>query len=210
MTNDFSDSATLVETLQRYQRPIAIAAVVLAASAGGLWMAKRSGEIKEQRAAEGFAQAEAAYSSGGKAAAQVELQKLITRYAGTSAGAQAALLSAQWHYEAGHADSGLAVVGEAVSKAPDAMRAGLLALQATGKAMSNDHAGAAADFEAAAEASRLPTDRDAYRMDAARAYLSAGDTAAAERIYTELSLREDSNSAGEARLRLGEIKAKAS
>lgn len=209
MTNDFSDSASLAETLQRYQRPIAIAAVVLAASAGGLWMAKRSGEIKEQRAAEGFALAEAAFSSGGKTAAQVELQKLITRYAGTSAGAQAALLSAQWHYEAGHADSGLAVVGEAVSKAPDAMRAGLLALQATGKAMSNDHAGAAADFEAAAEASRLPTDRDAYRMDAARAYLSAGDTAAAERIYTELSLREDSNSAGEARLRLGEIKAKA-
>jgi hypothetical protein len=46
-------------------------------------------------------------------------------------------------------------------------------------------------------------------MEAARSYLAAGDTAAAERIYTEISAREDSEFAGEARVRLGEIKAKA-
>lgn len=208
MTDDFSDSSSVVETLQRYQRPIVIGAVVLAAAAGGLWMAKRSSEIKEQRAQEAFALAEAAYSSGGIPAAQGELQKVLTRYAGTAAGTQAALLSAQWYYEAGQADSGLAVVSAAVSKAAAPMRAGLLGLQATGKALKGDHSGAAKDFEAAAAASQLPTDRDGYRMDAARSYLTAGDTGAAERIYTEISSREDSDFAGEARLRLGELKAK--
>jgi hypothetical protein len=209
MTTDFSDSPSAAETFQRYQRPIVIGAVLLAAAGGGLWMAKRSGEIKEQRAQEAFAVAEAAYSSGGIPAAQAELQKVLTRYAGTSAGSQAALLSTQWYYEAGQADSGLAVVSAAVAKAPAAMRAGMLGLQATGKALKGDHSGAAKDFEAAAAASQLPTDRDAYRMDAARSYMTAGDAAAAERIYTEISLREDSDFAGEARLRLGEIKAKA-
>lgn len=210
MTNDFSDdSASLAVTLQRYQRPIAIGVVVLAAAGGGLWMAKRSGEIKEQRAAEAFAVAEAAYSSGGIPAAQGELQKVVSRYAGTAAGAQAALLSSQWYFEAGQADSGLAVVSAAVSEAPAPMRPGLLGLQATGKALKGDHAGAAKDFEAAAAASQLPMDKDGYQMDAARSYVSAGDTASAERIYTEISLREDSEYAGEAKLRLGEIEAKA-
>lgn len=209
MTNDLSDSTSVAETLQRYQRPIAIGAVVLAAAGGGLWMAKRSGEIKEQRALEAFAAAEAAYSSGGATSAQAELQKVVTRYASTGAGGQAALLSAQWYYEAGHADSGLAVLSGAVSKAPVAMRAGLLAMQATGKAAKGEFAAAAKDFEAAAAATQIRSDKDSYMMDAARAYVAAGDTAAAERIYTEISAREDSNYAGEARLRLGEIKAKA-
>lgn len=209
MTTDFSDSTSLAETFERYQRPIVIGAVVLAAAGGGLWMAKRSGEIKEQRAQEAFVQAEAAYSSGGIAAAQGELRKVLTRYAGTSAGSQAALLSAQWYYEAGQADSGLAVISAAASKAPSAMRAGMLGLQATGKALKGDHSGAAKDFEAAASASELSSERDAYRMDAARSYLNGGDAAAAERIYTDIAAREDSDFAGEARLRLGEIKAKA-
>lgn len=209
MTNDLVESPSLAETLERYQRPIVIAAVVLAAAGGGLWMAKRSGEIKEQRAFEALTAAEAAYSTGGTAAAQVELQKVGTRYAGTAAGVQAALLSAQWYFEAGHADSGLAVLEGAVSKAPSATRAGLLALQGTGLGMKGDHAAAAKAFESAAAATSLTAERDSYRMDAARSHAAAGNAAAAEAIYTEISGREDSNYAGEARLRLGELKAKA-
>jgi len=207
--NDFAESPSLTETLERYQRPILIGAVLVAASVGGLWMAKRSGEIKEQRAFEALSAAEAAYSTGGTAAAQVELQKVGTRYAGTGAGVQAVLLSAQWYYEAGQADSGLAVLAGAVSKAPAANRAGLLALQGTGHSMKGDHAAAAKSFESAAAATSMTAEKDAYRMNAARAHVAAGNAAAAESIYTEISAREDSDYAGEARLRLGEIKAKA-
>lgn len=208
-TLDVNDSASVVELFQRHQRSILIGAIVLVAAGGGLWMARRSGEIKEQRATDALAAAEGAYSTGGIPAAQVEMAKLIERYAGTSAATQAAMLSAQWSYEAEQPDSGLKVIATALPKAPRAMRAGLLAIQAMGKGMKGDYAGAAADFEAAAAATNLAADKDGYLMDAARSYASAGDSAAAQRIYSAIASREDSMFSGEARVRLSEIKAKA-
>ncbi len=208
-TLDVTDSASVVELFQRHQRSILVGAIVLVAAGGGLWMARRSGEIKEQRATEALAVAEAAYSSGGIPAAQVEMQKLIERYAGTAAATQAAMLSAQWSYEAALPDSGLKALASALPKAPRAMRAGMLALQAMGKGMKADHAGAATDYEAAAAATKLTADKDGYLMDAARSYAAAGDKAAAERIYGAIADREDSSFSGEARVRLSEIKAKA-
>jgi hypothetical protein len=203
------DSTSPGEFVQRYQKPLAIGALVIAVAAGGLWLAGRSAQIKERRGTEALLLAEAAYASGGPAAAQADLQKVYTRYAGTAAGTQAALLSAQWYFEAGQADSGLTAVKAAVGKAPTFQRAGLLAMQAAGKSLKGDHAAAAQDLEAAAAAASLASDRDGYRMAAARAYVAAGDSAAAERIYAEIARAEDSAFAGEARLRLGEIKAKA-
>jgi predicted negative regulator of RcsB-dependent stress response len=208
-TLDMNDSASVVEVFQRHQRTIVISAVVLLAVVGGLWMSRRSGEIKEQRATEALAVAETAYSTAGIPAAQVEMQKLITRYAGTSAATQAAMISAQWSYEADQPDSGLVAIAAALPKAPRAMRAGLLALQAMGKGMKGDHAGAAADFEAAAGATQLTADKDGYLMEAARSFHAAGDNASAERLYGAIAAREDSQFSNEARLRLSEIKAKA-
>jgi predicted negative regulator of RcsB-dependent stress response len=203
------DSASPTELFQRYQKPILIGVIVLGVAGGGLWLAQRSAQIKETRGGEALLLAESAYATGGPAAAQAELQKVYTRYAGTAAGTQAALLSAQWYYEAGQADSGLMAVEAGLAKAPAFQRSGLLAMQAAGKSMKGDHAGAAADFEAAAAATVLDAERDSYRMEAARAFVLAGDTASAERIYSDVAGREDSAYAGEARLRLGEIKAKA-
>jgi hypothetical protein len=208
-TLDLAEPTSAVDAFQRYQKPILIGAIAVAVAGGGLWLANRSAAIKETRGAEALATAEAAYGSGGIAAAQGELQKVVTRYAGTAAGTQAALLGAQWYYEAGQPDSGLTMVGSALSKARPYARAGLLAMQATGKSMKGDHAAAAKDYEAAAVAAVLAADKDGYRMDAARSYLAAGDTAAAERIYADIQTKEDSPYAGEARVRLGEIKAKA-
>lgn len=203
------DSTSPAEFVQRYQKPLAIGALALAVAGGGLWLAGRSAQIKETRGTEALLVAEASYASGGPAAAQAELQKVYTRYAGTAAGTQAALLSAQWYYEAGQVDSGLTAVAAAIGKAPSFQRSGLLAMQAAGKSLKGDHSGAAKDLEAAAAATNLTSDRDGYRMAAARAYATAGDTATAENIYSEIAGREDSAYAGEARLRLGEIKAKA-
>jgi len=202
------DSASAADLFQRYQKQILIGAIALAVAGGGVWLARRSAQIKETRGGEALMLAENAYATGGPSAAQAELQKVYTRYAGTAAGTQAALLSAQWYYEAGQADSGLMSVEAALAKAPSFLRSGLLAMQAAGKSMKGDHAGAAADFEAAAAATTLDAERDSYRMEAARAYATAGDTASAERILTEIAGREDSGFSGEARLRLGEIKAK--
>lgn len=203
------DEESGIELLQRYQRPIGIAAIVLALGAGGYWMAQRSAQIEEQRASAAVAAAEGAYNTGGPAAAQPELARVIVRYAGTNAGTTAAMLSAQWHYEIEQADSGLAVIAMVMPKAPRHLRPGLLALQAAGKSIKGDYSGAAADYQAAAAAARFPADKDGYRMEAARSLMTGGDAAAAAAIYAEISSREDSPFAGEARLRLGEARAKA-
>lgn len=202
------DSSSYAELLQRYQRPLIIGAIVVAGLGVGGWLYLRSAEIREVRAAEALGQAEAAYTSGGIAGAQTEMAKILTRYAGTSAGAQAAALSAQWYFEAGQVDSGLVQLDLGLKKAPRHMKAGLLALRAAGMGSKGEAAAAAADFELAAAAAQFKQERDQLMMQAAREYVSAGEVEKAKTIYGELAGREDSSHSVEARLRLGEITVK--
>src|SRR5690606_7525685 len=55
---------TFLDTASRYQKPIIIGAIVLAASIGGLFLWQRSGVIKETRAGEALAAAETAFGAG--------------------------------------------------------------------------------------------------------------------------------------------------
>ena len=203
-----SETDSALEFLQRYQRPLTIGVILVALAGGGTWMYTRSAEIREVRAAEALNASGGAFRTGDIDGAQPELQRVATRYAGTAAGAQAASISAQWYFEAGKADSGLLVLEPAISKAPRHLRAGMLSLRAAGKAAQGDAAGAAKDFEAAASAAQFRQERDGFLMSAARNYSAAGDSANAKRIYEEISGREDSLHAAEARLRLGEIRVK--
>lgn len=196
------------ELFQRYQKPVIAGVVVLGLAIGGGWMYKRSAEIKEVRAAEALALAEAQYTQGGAEGVQPELARVATRYAGTTAGAQAALVSAQLHLEIGQADSALARIGGALRKAPAHMRSGLLSLEAAAKVAQGDLAAGAAAYEAAASASQFSQERDALMITAARVRASAGDVAAAVAILEEIAAREDSPHAAEARLRLGEVRNK--
>ncbi len=199
------DGETVGETLQRYQRPLIIGAIVLAAGIGGGILMKRSSDIKETRGMEALAAAEAAYGSGNAEAAQAELGKVVTRYAGTGAGNAAALLSAQLSFENGKVPEGLAVLDQAISKAKSHQKAGLFGLRAAGKATGGQPAEAAKDYVAAAAAAQFRQEREQYQMEAARQYVAAGNIAAARALYESISGREDSAHASEARLRLGEL-----
>jgi predicted negative regulator of RcsB-dependent stress response len=204
------ESLTALETLQKYQRPITIGAIVVAVGLGGGWLYQRSAEIKETKGAQALGQAEAAYSAGNTPLAQEELAKVVTRYAGTTAGAQAALLGAQLHYEAGHIDSGVTQLTTALGKAKAFQKTGLLALRAAGKGTAGQHAEAATDFEAAAAAARFQQEKDQYMMEAARQHVMAGNVEAARSTYQSIANREDSAHSTEARLRLGELTLKSS
>lgn len=199
------DTEELGDLLVRYQRPLLIAAVVVAVGAGAFYFAKRSNEIREVRAAEALSQAEAVFSSGDETRAKDELRRIVTRYAGTAAGTQAAHLSAQLAFEAGEVDEGLATIEPALAKADGHQRPALLALRAAGKASQGEHAAAASDFEAAASAASLTVEKQQYQMEAARQHVLAGSFASARAIYAGIAEREDSGFASEARLRLGEI-----
>ncbi len=199
------DAENLGDTLQRYQRPLIIGAIVVAAGIGGAVLMKRSADIKETRGMEALAAAEAVYGSGNPVAAQAELGKVVTRYAGTGAGTAAALLSAQLSFENGKVPEGLAVLDQAIGKAKSHQKAGLLALRAAGKATAGQPAEAAKDYEAAASAAQFRQEREQYQMEAARQHVSAGNFAAAKKLYETISSLEDSAHASEAHLRLGEL-----
>jgi predicted negative regulator of RcsB-dependent stress response len=202
---DLDDDETLVEALQRNQRPLTIGVIVLAVAIGGWWMMKRSAEIRESRAAQALAGGEGAYAAGNAPLAQAEFEKVVTRYAGTSAGTQAGLLSAQLYFEAGHVDSGMTRLDQVLPKAPKHLKAGVLAHRAAGHALAGRPAEAAAAYEQASAAARMKQEKEQYRMDAARQHVQAGNIEAARTIYTELAGREDSAHSSEARLRLGEL-----
>ena len=199
------DAESVGDAVQRYQKPLIIGAIVLAAAVGGGILMKRSAAIKETRGMEALAAAEAVYGSGNPEAAQAELGKVVTRYAGTGAGTAAALLSAQLSFENGKVPEGLAVLDQAIGKAKSHQKAGLLALRAAGKATAGQPAESAKDYEAAAAAAQFRQEREQYQMEAARQHVSAGNFAAARTLYETISGREDSAHASEARLRLGEL-----
>lgn len=199
------DAENLGETLQRYQRPLIIGAILVAAGIGGAVLMKRSADIKETRGMEALTAAEAVYGSGDPVAAQAELGKVVTRYAGTGAGTAAALLSAQLSFENGKVPEGLAILDKAIGKAKPHQKAGLLALRAAGKATAGQPAEAAKDYEAAAAVAQFRQEREQFQMEAARQHVTAGNFAAAKALYEAISSREDSAHASEARLRLGEL-----
>jgi predicted negative regulator of RcsB-dependent stress response len=203
------EAETLGESIQRYQRPLIIGAIVVAAGIGGTYLMKRSADIKETRGMQALAAAEAVYGSGNAEAAQAELGKVVTRYAGTGAGTAAALLSAQLSFENGKVPEGIAVLDQAIGKAKAHQKAGLLALRAAGKATAGQAAEAAKDYEAASVAAQFRQEREQYQMEAARQHVSAGNIAAARKLYETIASLEDSSHASEARLRLGELTLKA-
>ena len=75
---------TFAETWLLYQKQIIIGAIVIAAAGGGVWMWRRSGQIKEEKASEAFQVAEASYMGGNQALAVTELEKIVGRYKGTT------------------------------------------------------------------------------------------------------------------------------
>ena len=80
-------------------------------------------------------------------------------------------------------------------------------LIATGYEEQGKYKEAAEHFMKAADASAFDADKANFKASAARAYMRAGDGAAAKKLWTELAADPNGPAAGEARVRLGELSA---
>ncbi len=196
------------ETWLIYKKQIIIGAIVVAAAAGGLMLWSRSGQIREARAGTAFQGAESTFLSGNKFLAQPELEKISTRYRGTTAGTQATMLIAQVLFEQGQYVEGIAQLEAIVGGAPRALRSGIRALIGAGLESTGKPAEAAAAFATAASDAAFPNDRDMHLMEQARNLGSSNDISGATKLYDAIALREDSPFAGEAKVRRGELIAK--
>ena len=199
---------SLTETWILYKKPILIGVIALAVVGGGVWMWRSTSAKKELRADQAYTAAEASYMAGNKALAVPELEKVATRYQGTTAGTQAAMLIAESQMEQGKNTEAVAQLEGVLSSAPGPMKSGLYALLGAAYEGSGKPKEAADAFGRAAAAAAFQADKDMQLIEQARNLVAAGDKPAGEKILPEIAGREDSPYAGEARVRLGEVTAK--
>jgi predicted negative regulator of RcsB-dependent stress response len=203
-----AEEESITEWLMLHRREVTWAVVALAAIIGSFWFYERSQSLKEQRAESAYFQARQSAAAGNLPLAVSDLQKVVTRYEGTSAGTQAALTLAQAQYDQKKFKEGLAVLKNAEGKAPADFRASIHVLEAAGYEELKDFVAAADQYKLGADVTRFPVDKAEYQASAARDYLAAGKTAEAKAIWSALAKDETGPVAAEARVRLGELEAR--
>ena len=203
-----ADEETMTEWLMIHQREVAWAVVAIAIIVGGYWYYERSQAIKAQRAEAAYFQARQSAAAGNLPLAVSDLQKVVSRYEGTSAGTQAALTLAQTFYDQKKFKEGLDALKAAEAKAPDDFRPSIHVLEAAGYEELKNLVAAAEQYKLAAQVTRFPLDKAEYQAAAASDYMAAGKMDEARAIWTELVKDETSPTAAEARVRLGELDAK--
>ncbi len=207
--SDFEESGldSLATWFKTNQKVVSVAVGGVVVVVAGVFLWQKSAETKIQNAERAFFQAQTA-TAANPASAAAELEKVATRYAGTSAGDRAALLSAQSLMTQGKTADALKKL-QALSSAGGASRLGstLHTLMAAAYEGLNKPADAAAAYLAAAAVST--GDAKVQRQaDAARAFAAAGNKAEATRLWTELAQDERGPLAAEAHVRLGELAVK--
>ena len=203
-----SDEESLTEWIMVHKREVTWALVALAIIVGGVWFYERSQSIKAQRAEAAYFQARQSAAAGNLPLAVSDFQKVVNRYEGTRAGAQAALSLAQTLYDQKKFKEGIAALKKAEAKAPQEFKASIHVLAAAGYEELKDFIAAAGEYKLAAQTTRFPADKAEYQASAARDFMAAGKTDEAKAIWTELAKDESTPAAAEARVRLGEAEAK--
>ena len=201
---------SFAEWIQKNSRLVGIGAAIIVVGALGFWFYLRSAEIKRQNAERGLTQAKQSLMAGNPALAQTDLERVATRYRGTSAGAQSALMLAQLHYDQGRFAEGIQVLEPYQTERAAGPNLGAIwSLTADGRMGQGDPAGASAAYQRAAEATAMPGERALYRAKAARALMAAGNLDEARSAWQRLL--DDPEAVGvhnEAAIRLGELTAK--
>jgi len=207
--SEFEESGldSLATWLKRNQKLVSIITGGVVVLVLGVVVWKKSAETKIENAERAFFQAQTA-TARNPATASAELEKVATRYAGTSAGDRAALLMAQSMMTAGKTPEAMKKL-EALAADGGSKRLGstLQTLMAAGYENQNKPSDAAKAYMAAAAMST--GDAKAQRhADAARAFMAAGNANEAIKLWQELGKDERGPLAAEARVRLGELMVK--
>jgi predicted negative regulator of RcsB-dependent stress response len=198
---------SLASWFKSNQKIVSLALGGMALAAVGIVLWQKSAQTKIENAERAFFQAQSATAQN-PANAATELEKVATRYAGTSAGDRASLLLAQALMTQGKTVEALKQL-EALSAGGGAKRLGatLQTLMAAAYEGLNKHGDAAKAYLAAASTS-LGDAKIQRQADAARAYTAAGNTTEALKLWTELAKDERGPLAAEAHVRLGELAVK--
>lgn len=194
---------------QLHARQLSIAAIILVAVAIGAWLYAHARHVRGEAASAALSTAEQALSAGNAALAQSDLERLVKRYPSTHAAKEGTLLLAQVLYQKGQYSQGIAKLADLTQADDRAIASGAENLMASGYEEMKKFADAAQHYQKAAAGTPYPAYKDEYMASAARAFTEAGKTDEARKIWETLANDPTSSSSAEARVRLGQLEARA-
>ena len=207
---DFEErTQSALQWIELHARWLIAAAVAVLVLVAGVWFYRASEQRRAETAGRSLAEAEQAFNAGNLALAQSDLEKVVNRYGGTQAGKQAKLLLSQVLYQRGQYQKGIDQVSSLTTERDKYLVATAYNLMAAGYEEMGKFGRAAELYRKAAENTTFSGTKYTYLAGAARALTSAGDTAGAKKIWKALAEDASNPSAAEARVRLGELDAKA-
>jgi predicted negative regulator of RcsB-dependent stress response len=188
-------------------RWITIGAIVVAVVAFGVWFVQRKNLNEAISADRQLVVAKQSLQSGNLPLAEADLKKVVDKYPDKAAGAEAGLLLAQVKIE--RADYAGAVTGlrDLATKVPSGPNAASIrGLLGDALAQLDKAADAAAEYEKAAGVTTMPNEKTYWQSKAARAYLAAGKTPEARKLFEVLAAQTENEAVStEAHVRLGEL-----
>jgi predicted negative regulator of RcsB-dependent stress response len=199
---------TLAEWAQQNGRAIVIGLVVLLLAAGGWWLYRTNQRAQAAQAETALARAGQSLATNNIPLAMTDLQRVVDNFGDTPAAREAALALAQLHYDRGEHQKGIDVLEKVAGKAEPALAAPIQLLIADGRMELKQYDQAAKTYLRAAEMTPFAVEKANDSASAARAYTAGRNVEAATAIWSALASDEDSPVQGEAKIRLGELRAK--
>jgi tetratricopeptide (TPR) repeat protein len=197
----------VLDFTRKNQRILSIVggAALIVVAGGWLWTA--SAKRKEAAAAQALAQARVAAESGNLPLAASDLARLAERFQGSRSADQAVILLNQVRLIQGQRDAAISALQEFVrERHPDYVLASAYALLGSALEDAGQLGQAAEAYRQAATMAELDFMKATYLLDAGRASVLAGDTAAAKASYRDLLTNYGRlEQSAEARVRMAEI-----
>lgn len=202
-------AATLSEWAQTHTKQIAIGAVLIVGLAGGAYLYREASQAKERNAARALSAAAGSLQSNNVPLATRDLEQLVTRFEGTRAAQEGALILTQLLYEQGKYQEGINRIEPLTRSDEPYVASSAHSLVGAGYEQLGQLPKAAESYQKAAETTTFANEKASYLASAARAYAGAGNLAEAKRIWTQLmdDPKTPAGTSSEARVRLGEIDA---
>lgn len=206
-TADLSDDPieNVSSWLQTNQKPLLYGIVALAVAVGAIFLYRTNESSTREKASRALYEAQGPMVEGKMAEAASALEKVATRYSGTSSGDQASILLAQVLFDEKKYDAGLAALTKVQSSAGADFSASIEGTLAVGYEAQGKFAEAADHYGKAAGLAKFPVEKGQYQSSQARAFMSAGKSAEAGKLWLELSKSDNLSFSQEAQVRLGEI-----
>src|SRR4051812_44839359 len=145
------DPQNIMQWLTSNSRWLTIASAVVVVGGAAFWIYGQSQRTKEANASKALLLAQQSMNAGNPSLAKSDLERMASRYSGTSAGSEGAMLLAQLNFDQAKFQEGITVLERAAKSAPQPLEAEIRGLMGDGYISMRNPVAAAKAYEQAAD-----------------------------------------------------------